>query len=324
MNTTRIGFIGAGDISDLHAAAVAACPGAELVGIWNFHEEQGHQRAAAFGCRFYDSAEALVSDPQIDAVFVLTNLETHCRYAVMALEADKHVLVEKPTAVSVAEIEEIKAAADRSGRICMPVHNYIYEDSVMRTRELLDSGKLGDLVAIYVLYNIHHPEEVAARYPGVIRQILTHHSYLTLYLGGAPKRVMAMASTINDGSDPQENLAMATLGLDGGALAHLQASFAADDHTADNWTFAIKLIGTAGATNFSHANWVQNEKAVVHSHTYSAYHYSIRNTARYFIEECVRRGEPALSTLDDAIACQRVIEAIEESVRTGNGVSMGG
>jgi len=320
--TTKIGFLGTGDISDLHAAGVAACPGAELAGVWNRSAEKGRRKAAAFGCRFYESAEALVADPAIDAVFVLTNHETHRDYAVMALDAGKHVLVEKPTADSVAEIREMEAAAARAGRICVPVHNYLYEDSVIRTRELLDAGKLGDLVALYILYNIHHPEPVAARYPGVIRQILTHHSYLTLFLGGAPQRLTAMASTINDGSVEKENLVMATLALRGGALAHLQASFAADDHTGDNWTFAIKLIGTEGATHFSYADWVQNEKAVVHSHTYSAYHYSIRNTARFFIERCLHAGEAPLSTLADAITCQRIIEAIEESVRSGNGVAL--
>ena len=322
MKTTKIGFLGTGDISALHAAGVAACPAAELVGVWNLCAEVGREKAAAFGCRFYDSAETLLADPEIDAVFVLTNLETHREYTLMALEAGKHVLVEKPAAGSVSEIEEMRQAAAAADRICVPVHNYLYEDSVIRTRELLDSGKLGRLVAINVLYNIHHPEHVAARYPGVIRQILTHHSYITLYLGGAPKRVMAMASTINDGSVEQENLAMATLELEGGALAHLQASFAADDHSSDNSTFAIKLIGTKGATNFSHANWVQNEASVVHSHTYSAYHYSIRNTDRHFVERCLRNGDAPLSTLEDAITCQRIIEAIEQSVRTGSTVPL--
>lgn len=322
MKPYKIGFLGTGDVSELHAEGVAACPGAELVGVWNHHAAQGREKAARFGCRYFDSAEALVADPAIDAVYVLTNLETHRHFAVMALDAGKHVLVEKPTAASVEEIGEIKAAAQRAGRVCIPGHNYLYEDSVVRTRELLDAGKLGDLVALYILYNIHHPEVVAARYPGVIRQILTHHSYLALYLGGAPTRIMAMAATINDGSIRQENLAMATLQLPGGALGHLEASFAADDHSGDNWSFAIKVIGTAGATHFSYGNWVQNAKDVVHSHTYSAYHYSIRNISRYFIERCLRAGEAPLSSLDDAITCQRMIEAIEESVRTGNGVPL--
>ena len=319
---TRIGLYGAGDIADLHAAGVQGCDGADLVGLFDIDKKKSQEKSLQYNCKSYDSAESMLSDPAIDAVFVLTPLEEHCECAVSALRSGKHVLLEKPVGSTINEIEEIKAAAQESGKLCVPVHNYLYEDSVIRTRELLDSGKLGDLVAIYVFYNIHHPEEVAQRYPGVIRQILTHHAYITCFLGGKPRKAMAMASTINDGTVDKENLAMAILELEGGALAHLQASFAADDHAADNWTFKIKLIGTAGSTRFSHADWVQNQKAVVHSHTYSAYHYSILNTVRYFIEECIERDRAPLSSLEDAITAQKIIEVIESSVREGKAVDL--
>ena len=71
-----------------------------------------------------------------------------------------------------------------------------------------------------------------------------------------------MSSTINDGS-VEKNLAMSILELENGGLAHFQASFAADDHASDNWTFTIKVIGTKGSTRFSHADWVQNQRAIV-------------------------------------------------------------
>ena len=319
---TRIGLYGAGDIADLHAAGVQGCDGADLVGLFDIDKKKSQEKSLQYNCKSYDSAESMLSDPGIDAVFVLTPLEEHCECAISALRSGKHVLLEKPVGSTINEIEEIKAAAQESGKLCVPVHNYLYEDSVIRTRELLDSGKLGDLVAIYVFYNIHHPEKVAQRYPGVIRQILTHHAYITCFLGGKPRKAMAMASTINDGTVGKENLAMAILELEGGALAHLQASFAADDHADDNWTFKIKLIGTAGSTRFSHADWVQNQKAVVHSHTYSAYHYSILNTVRYFIEECIERDRAPLSSLEDAITAQKIIEVIESSVREGKAVDL--
>lgn len=320
----KAGFLGAGDIADLHAAGMRACPQAELTGIYDIDGEKATAKAQQYGCRSFNSCEEMLADQEIDAVFVLTPLEEHHDGVVLALEAGKHVLVEKPAAVNIDQIKNMQRAASAAGKVCMPVHNYLYEDSVTRTRELLDSGRLGELVAIYVLYNIHHPEHVAERYPGVVRQILTHHAYITLHLGGSPKRVMAMASTINDGSVAKENLAMAMLELEGGALAHLQASFAADDHTADNWTFAIKVVGTEGATRFSHADWVQNAPAAVHSHTYSAYHYSIGNTARFFIERCLIAGEDPLSSLEDAISCQRIIEGIEDSLDSGRGVCLQG
>ena len=314
MKTIGIAFLGAGDVSTLHAEGVKQCPGARLVGVWNRTLARGVERATQFGCKTYSSAESLVNDPEVDAVSVLTNLETHLQYTLLAIQAGKHVLVEKPAGNSVQEIEQMKAAADKAGVLCVPVHNYIYEAGINRTRDLLNQEKLGKLVSLYVLYNIHHPERVTVRYPGVIRQILTHHAYITLYLSGQPESLSALKSTLNDGTVPQENLAMVIMKMKSGALSHLCASFASDDHSGDPWTFLIKVIGSKGATRFSYRDWVENKPAVVHSQTYSAYPYSIRNTVAHFIDRCIRHGDAPLSSIDDAITCQRIIEACEASV----------
>ncbi len=69
---------------------------------------------------------------------------------------------------------------------------------------MIGAGDLGRLVAVYVMYHIHHPEEVAARYPGVIRQILTHNTYVLLYLAGKPRQVSAMKATLHYDEIPQE------------------------------------------------------------------------------------------------------------------------
>ncbi|MGE4550875.1 MAG: Gfo/Idh/MocA family oxidoreductase, partial [Opitutales bacterium] len=294
---TKVGFIGAGDISLLHAEGVQEAHGAELTGLWNRTRSRAEEKGSFFGCEVFDTPEELVD--AVDVVYVLTNMATHHQYSMMAIEKGKHVLVEKPTAVTIDEILEMKDAAAAKGVKIAPVHNYVYEPGVMRAKELIASGKLGDLVAVYVLYNIHHPEEVTIRYPGVIRQILTHHAYCTLYAVGEPVKVSCMKATINDGSVPQENIAMATLQMKNGALSHLCASFAADDHAGDPWTFMIKVIGTKGATRYSYRDWVENTPAVVHSQTYSAYPYTIRATGRHFIEEVIGKGEKPLSTLDD-------------------------
>ena len=92
-NPVGVGFIGAGDVSILHAKAVERCPGARLVGLWNRTESRARERAEEFGCRRFESPEALIADPDVGAVLVLTNLETHLEYTKMALEAGKPVLV---------------------------------------------------------------------------------------------------------------------------------------------------------------------------------------------------------------------------------------
>lgn len=313
-DTIGVGFIGAGDISVLHAAAVKKCPGARLVGLWNRNPERATARAKEFGCTNYATPEALVNDPNIDAVFVLTNLETHLEYTVQALGMGKHVLVEKPVGVSVAEIERMKVLADAKGLVCMPGHNYVYEQGMVRTRELVENGDLGKIVSAYVMYNIHHPEEVAARYPGVVRQILTHHSYILLYLVGAPVELCAMKATLHYKEYKEEDIAMVQMRLGNGALAHFCASFAADDHAADPWTVMVKVIGTAGSTRYSYRDHVEIKPGLVHSQTYTAYQGSITNEVRHFLIDCLRMGQKPLSTLEDAITAQKMIEAAEKSI----------
>ena len=312
----NVGFIGAGDISLLHYEAIKNCNDANLKGIWTRTKKNNISKSKLYNCLSYDSAEDIINDKSIDCIFILTNYETHHYYAKMALEKGKHVLIEKPTAKNVNEIEDILNLSTKKKLQCMPVHNCVYEESMYRTKDLIDNGKLGDIVSFYMLYNIHHPEEVAKRYPGVIRQILTHHVYTTMFMVGRPQWVSCMRSTINDGTVPQENLAMATLKMENGSLAHLNASFAANDNSGDPWSFFIKIIGTKGATRFSHRDWIENQPGAVHHYTFSAYPYSIRNTANYFLQEVLTNGKKPLSTLEDAIICQKVVEACELSSDT--------
>jgi predicted dehydrogenase len=317
-----VGFIGAGDISILHAAAVKKCPGARLVGLWNRNQDRARQRSAEFGCRNFATPQELVKDPNIDVVFVLTNLETHLEYTRLALEAGRHVLVEKPVGVTIAEIEQMKAAATAKNLICLAGHNYIYEASMNRTRELVENGDLGKIVSAYVMYNIHHPEEVAKRYPGVVRQILTHHSYILLYLVGRPVELCAMKATLHYKEYSEEDIAMVQMRLANGALAHFCASFAADDHAADPWTVMVKVIGTAGSTRYSYRDHVEIKPGLVHSQTYTAYQGSVMNEVRHLLVDCMRMGAKPLITLDDAIMYQRMIEAVEESIRNKSVVKL--
>lgn len=317
MDTIKIGFIGAGDIADLHAEAIRSLAGAKLVGLWNRTSEKGVLKAKKFGCKTYESVETLLNDSEIDIVFILTNMETHCEYTIMAAEAGKHILVEKPAASTIEELGRMQKAVQDAGVQCMPVHNYIYEDGIRRTKSMITNGKLGTITQFYMMYNIHHSDEIRARYPGVIRQILTHHSYTMLYLAGSPATVSCMKFTVDDTLAPQENVAMATIKMKNGTLSHLCASFANDDHSGDPWTCIIKVIGTKGSTRYSYRDWVINERNGAHSQTYQCYQESIKNTTTHFINNVVRLGEAPLSSLEDSIVCQHIIEACEQSERDG-------
>lgn len=312
-----IGFLGAGDISILQGKAVLANPDARLVGVWNRTERRAIQRADEFRCKQFQTPEQLVSDPEIDAVFVLTNLETHLQYAEMALKAGKHVLCEKPVASCVSDVQEMKMIAEKSGVVCMPGHNMIHEEGIRRAREIIVQGGIGRIVSTYVLYNMYHGDDRAAAYPGVVRQIFTHNLYTVFYLAGRPTRVAAFKASLNHPREPhKEDLAMALLEMKDNSIAHISASFASDDFSGDPWTFLVKVIGTSGTTHYSYQDWVGAGKGIAHSRTYAAYQGSITNEVRHFIDVCTRGGSP-ISGLDEAIIAQKTLEALETSIEKG-------
>jgi predicted dehydrogenase len=311
-----VGFIGTGEISILHANALAEIPGAKLASVWNRSPKLAVERAELFGVRRHETPEELVADPEVDAVFVLTNLETHLHYTRMALEAGKHVLVEKPLGATVAEIEEMKVLADRHGLVCVPGHNMIHEASLARARSMILNGDIGKIVSCYVLYNIHHSEERASTLPGMVRHILTHNIYTMIYLVGNPRRVTALKAVRHYEQLDKEDLAMVLVELENGGIAHLCASFAADDLSADPWTFMVKVIGTEGTTRYTYQDWVESKKGISHSRSYTGYQGTITNEDRYFVDVCLKGGAP-LSSLDDAITCQKVVEACERSIAGG-------
>ena len=318
-----IGFLGAGEVSVLHGRALRQIENARLVGLWNRTGSTAARRADEEGCRRYESPEQLVSDPDIDAVLVLTNLETHLPLARLALEAGKHVLVEKPVCASQQEVQQLMEIASRTGRRCVPGHNMIHEESLRRARKLIGAGDLGSVVSCYVMYNIYHSDDRAGTLPGVVRHLLTHPLYTMMFLVGRPKRICGFVANRNHPKQPQkEDLASVLVELEGGGVAHLSVSFAADDLAPSPWAWTVKVIGTAGTAHYTYQDWVEMKKGLSHSRTYTAYQETITNQDRAFVELCRHPAAEPLSTLEDALWAQKATEALELSLKEGRVVEI--
>lgn len=321
-NAVGIAFIGAGAISELHAAGIAACPDAHLVSLYDVNPQRAADAARAYGCRAAESMDALLVDPAVQAVFVLSPVELHHQHALAALKAGKHVLIEKPVGMTREQVQDIRDAARASGCICMPGHNYIYEPGVIRIRKLIEQRAFGQVVSAWILYTVYHPPDVAAKYPGVLRQVVTHHLYSLLYLLGKPVRLAAMASETRPEKLDREDQVTLILTMENGALVNLFASFAADDQTSDPWTVLFKVLGTKGGGMYSWRDSIILDSGVGLSWRYPAYESSITHEVDYFVRRCILGGEPPLSSMDDALVAQAVIEAAEESIRTGRTLTL--
>jgi predicted dehydrogenase len=93
--------------------------------------------------------EEMLADPELDAVVIATPVPTHYALAKQALEAGKHVLVEKPPAMKGAEMDELVSIAEERDLVLMPGHLLLYHPGVRKLKELVDAGELGDVLCVY-------------------------------------------------------------------------------------------------------------------------------------------------------------------------------
>jgi len=123
---------------------------ADLVWICDASDERREQFARRFPNSLpTSSVEEVLADPELEAVVIATPVPTHYALAKQALEAGKHVFVEKPPAMKAAEMEELVALSESSGKILMPGHLLLYHPGIRKVKELVDSGELGEVLCIY-------------------------------------------------------------------------------------------------------------------------------------------------------------------------------
>ena len=146
----RVGLAGLGYWGPNLARNFADLPGAELAWICDMDDERRDRYAARFP---YAQATAnfddLLADDSLDAVVIATPVPTHADLARRALNAGKHVFVEKPVALTAADAEEVSDLAEERGLVLMPGHLLLYHPGVRMLKEIVDSGELGRLLMVY-------------------------------------------------------------------------------------------------------------------------------------------------------------------------------
>jgi predicted dehydrogenase len=168
-----------------------------------------------------DELGPVLADPAIEAVVVATPAATHAAFARQALEGGKHVLVEKPLALSTAEAAALTRQAERASRVLMVGHTFEYNPAVTKMRALLQSGELGDL------WYLHSQRVNLGRIQNDINALWSigpHDVSIANYLiGTAPRWVSARGARYLH--TELEDVVFATLGYDSGVLAHLHVSW---------------------------------------------------------------------------------------------------
>lgn len=149
--------------------AIQAADRCRVTAIASRSLERATEVAKSLGIdQAYGSYGQLLNDPEIDAIYIPLPNHLHAEWSIAAVTAGKHVLCEKPIAMSVAEAEQMVAAADDAGVILREAFMYQFHPTWRRAKELVDTGEIGDVVAVDTWFSYFNDD------PGNIRNILEY------------------------------------------------------------------------------------------------------------------------------------------------------
>jgi predicted dehydrogenase len=165
MQTIRWGIIGCGDVTEVKSGpGFQKAQGSSLVAVMRRSGEFARDYALRHGVpRWYDDAEALIKDPEVDAVYVATPPSSHRDYTILAAKSGKPVYVEKPMARNFAECQEMLAACRSAG---VPLFVAYYRRALprfLKVKELVEEGAVGDIRSLTI--TLHQPVRQEERDP---------------------------------------------------------------------------------------------------------------------------------------------------------------
>jgi 1,5-anhydro-D-fructose reductase (1,5-anhydro-D-mannitol-forming) len=188
----RWGLIGASTVArEWMIDAIRAQPDGEVVAVASSSAQRGARFAAETGiAKFYDSVNALLADAAVDAVYISTTNELHHTQTLAAAAAGKHVLCEKPLALTLAHAREMVDACAAAGVVLGSNHHLRNAATHRAMRAAIQAGRIGRPLAARVFHAVHLPEhlqgwrlERAHAGGGVIFDITVHDAYTVRYAG---------------------------------------------------------------------------------------------------------------------------------------------
>ncbi|CAA6693585.1 MULTISPECIES: Gfo/Idh/MocA family protein [unclassified Lentimonas] len=251
----KFGIIGAGMIGSFHAQAIAAMQGGTLGGVADRASERTTAFAVQYSTKAYDSVDAMLADPEIEVVTIGTPSGAHFDPAMAAIEAGKHVIIEKPLEVTTERIDQMIAAARAKGVTLAAVLNRRFHPGMDAFKKAADAGRFGKLTnaSAYVKWYRDQAYYDSAGWRGTwaldgggaLMNQSIHTIDALLYLAGPVKSVQANTACLAHVDIEVEDIAVAILEFESGARGIIEGStctWSKDGHPA-----RVQLAGTEGS-----------------------------------------------------------------------------
>lgn len=347
--TVRIGIVGSRFVANIHAQAILQTPGAELLAaaspnpehIWEFHKRYDIPHAFA-------DYKDMIASGLVDAITVACPNDLHCEVTMAAAAAGKHVLVDKPLAMNLAECDQMIAACAKAGVLLMYGENLCFAPKYVRAKQLADEGALGDVYYVRQLECHSGPHsdwfwDVSRSGGGVLMDMGCHSiAYCRWVFGDTPvESVYAdVGNYVHKDRTQGDDHAVVTLRFAAtdknprGGLGIAENSWGragglddrAEIYGSKGLTVADIARGSALHTFSTGGYGYAGEKAP-HTRGWTwtsfdeAWNYGFPQEIAHFVE-CIEDGKQPTLTGEDGRAVLEIICAAYESARTGKRVPL--
>lgn len=341
----KIGIIGCGKIAQVrHIPEYAANPDAELAGYYDFNRERAQQQADMFGGTVYRTYGEMLSDPSIDAVSICVANDAHAGITIEALRAGKHVLCEKPMAMSLEECEAMVKAASETGKYLMVGHNQRLAKAHARARQLVEEGAIGQIVTFRTNFSHKGPEtwsidpgagvwffDKKKAVLGAMADLGIHKTDLIQFLTGTRvAEVMAYLGTL-DKKDVNGN----PIGVDDNAICIYRMENGIMGTMTASWTCygeeenSTILYGTEGVMkiycDMAHSIVLERRNGERIYYDIDSIQTNANQTRSGVIDlfmECLVTDTPPEISGEEALSAMRAVFAAVESAATGTSIKI--
>jgi predicted dehydrogenase len=315
----RWGILGTGFIAHAQTADLVGC-GFTVAAVGSRSQESADAFAAEFGIPVaHGSYEALVADPGVDAIYISTPHPFHAENAVLALRAGKHVLVEKPFAVTAGQAREVVALGEATGLVVMEAMWTRFLPHMLRIREIIAAGTLGDVRTLIADHNQDLPKDPLHRLNnpalggGALLDLGVYPVSFAFDLFGTPTDVKALSAKTATGVDRQTAI---LFGFDDGRQAVLHSAL---DTKGPN---TAAILGTEGRIEVD-AVWYSPttfsvfdaEGEVIERFDTAVAHRGMQFQAWEF-ERRIREGDhsPAILPANESVRIMETLDAVRAQI----------
>jgi D-xylose 1-dehydrogenase (NADP+, D-xylono-1,5-lactone-forming) len=317
------GIISTANINRKVIPGAKASPKVDLIGVASRDQARADEYARLWEIeRAYGSYEALLADPDVEAVYISLPNTLHCEWSIRALEAGKHVLCEKPLSRHVDEVEAAFDAADRTGYLLMEAFMYRHNPQTKQLTQLVNEGAIGELrlVRSAFSYSLYNEENIRLRTDvegGSLMDVGCYNVSGSRLLGGEPEKAYGEAWFGPTGTDW---VFTGTLRFPRDVIATFDCGTALAERDE------LEAIGSEGSL-FLDDPWHCNVPVIEVRRSDDVERIELEPTDSYRLElenlsDAIRGEGERLLGREDAIGQARTLEALHESATTGAPVTL--